>query len=59
MFCRAHLSELTFGEKSNFKRISANSNFNTSPKSNPNPNPNPNPKAQKPFRENEMTSFLG
>jgi len=32
-----------------FKRISANSNRNL----------NPNPKAQKPFRENEMTSFFG
>jgi len=25
----------------------------------PNSNPNPNLKAQKPFRENELTSFLG
>jgi len=36
-----------------FKRISANSNPN------PNSKPNSNPKAQKCFRENEMTSFFG
>jgi len=37
------------------KRISANSNLSP----NPNFNPNPNTKAQKPFRENKMTSFFG
>jgi len=51
------LPELTFDRK----RISANSNPNLNPNlnSNPNSNFNPNPKAQNPFPENEMTSFLG
>jgi len=42
-----------------FKRISANSNLNPNPNSQPNSNPIPNssPKSQKPFRENEKTSF--
>jgi len=41
--------------KNVFKRISAN--FNLKP--NPNFKRNTNPKAQKRFRENEMTSFFG
>jgi len=45
-----------------FKRIPANSNLNHHPNSSSNPNStnlNPNTKAQKRFRENEMTSFFG
>jgi len=41
-----------------FKRISVNSTPNLSHRSNPNRSPSPNPKAQKPFWENEMTSFF-
>jgi len=41
-----HLLEWTFDQKL-FKRISTNLNSS------------PNPKAQKPFREKEMTSFFG
>jgi len=39
--------------KNVLRRISANANHN------PNSNNNPKPKAQKPFRENKMTSFSG
>jgi len=45
------------------KRISVNtySNLNlySNRDSNPNPNPNCNSNAQKPFRDNEMTSCFG
>jgi len=57
------LPEWTFDRKKIFKRISAN--FNPNPNFNPNRNPspysnsNPNSKAQKPFRDNKMTSFFG
>jgi len=49
-----HLPELTLTENV-FKGISAKSK----PNPNPNSNSNSSPKAQKRFRENEMTSFFG
>jgi len=56
------VSKWTFNRKV-FKRISVNSNLNLNPNFNRNSNPefysNSNLKAQKTFRENEMTSFFG
>jgi len=39
--------------------LNPNHNSHPNPNPNPNSNSNPNPKAQKHFRENEMTSFFG